>query len=54
MTTRPADCTCDEPLTEQSFMCPTCEQRWIDGNLEQYADKIPTGKAWDDFARQQG
>lgn len=47
-------CTCPQPFTEDDDACSACEDAWVDGLLAQDADHIPTGDAWDDFARQQG
>lgn len=52
MTTQ--SCTCPAPFTEDDVMCLTCEQAWIDGLTQIDEDKIPTGTAWNEYARRQG
>ena len=47
-------CTCPIPFTEDDLMCAACEQAWIDGLAKIEAEMVPTGKAWDEYARQQG
>ena len=47
-------CTCDDPFPEEGPLCRACEDILLDTYLAVDADKIPTGKDWAEFARQQG
>lgn len=45
-------CACDRPFTEESLMCPSCEQAWVDGLIAVDADRLPDD--WEEFAARQG
>ena len=48
------NCTCPVLFTEESFLCSACETAELAALVAMDADKIPTGDAWDEYARRQG
>lgn len=47
-------CECPRPFTEDDLICRACERAEQELYLRLNADRLPTGDAWDEYARRQG
>jgi hypothetical protein len=50
----PDTCTCPSPFTEDDLICAACERGEQDLYERLEGGTVPTGEAWDAFARRQG